>query len=237
MSLLDTNERITQPISGTIVAQYTSYSYSATDVPATNHIDMPTLDHTRDYVVEITSKHTSGFPLELCASNNLTSHCDLYVYLGTQSTYATERFLLPKLEDYGMGYSLNFNNFTIHGVTSVNDIQNIRIRALPIDDSEVIQPSSEVIPQNVTELSPVLYRVHITTPTTTITLWQTYERGWIAWSHGQILPHVLVNTWANGWTGNFGTSDIIYIIFWPQLLEWLGYILLPIGILITVQHI
>jgi hypothetical protein len=236
-SLVNNDERVTQLFFGTVVAQSTGRSYQSTDVPKTDNINMPALDHNRDYVLEITSKHTSGFPLELCVSNDLTSHCDLYVYLGTQSTFATERFLLPKLEDYGSGYSVDIDNFTIHGMTSINDIQSIRVLTLPIDTSDTIQASETATTQQITEVCPILYRVQITKSTTTLTLRQTYESGWIAWFDGKILPHVLINTWANGWTGNFGTNDIIYIMFWPQLLEWLGFALLPVSIIVAVKHI
>ena len=49
------------------------------------------------------------------------------------------------------------------------------------------------------------------------------------------LQHVKVNGWANGWLryaepnlaerGGLSDTTTIYVIFWPQLLEYLGFVL------------
>jgi hypothetical protein len=56
---------------------------------------------------------------------------------------------------------------------------------------------------------------------------QSYHPGWIAYANGRILPHVKVNNWANGWIvdNNIDTKDI-RIVFWPQYLEFFGFVLL-----------
>jgi len=50
----------------------------------------------------------------------------------------------------------------------------------------------------------------------------------------QILPHYKINSWANGWlveNSKLKTQNSkIYIIFWPQLLEFLGFALLFAGL-------
>ena len=66
-----------------------------------------------------------------------------------------------------------------------------------------------------------------------IILFQSYDPGWIAFSNGKLLNHVLINNWANGWQINNETmkqsnNEIICIIFWPQYLEFLGFELLII---------
>ncbi len=256
-SLINREERLTQAISGTVVKEFTPVSlptatavncttgtegyqpirtqdgiqYTSTDTPLCDHIDLSSLNHSLNYEVEITSKNESGFPLELCINNSLTSHCDVYVYLGSQKNFTTERFLLPRLDDYGIGYSLNLNNFTIRGMTSVNDIQSIRILSIASPSGNPTQPQETATAQNVTQLSPILFRIDITRPVTTLALWQTYEQGWIPLEKISTFPfvkpvgtHIVLDNWANGWTGNFGTSDIIYIIYRPQLLEWIGFI-------------
>lgn len=237
-SLVNTNERIVEPISGTVVAEGKGRTYQSTNKPDTDHVDIPTLDHNHNYLLEITSKHTSGFPLQLCVINSLTSHCDLSVHLGTQSQLATERFLLPNLSDFGSGYNLNFNNFTIQGMTSINEIQSIRISRfedLPANTQLTAQPMRE----DVSPLLPILYRVKITSPTNVLVLHQSFEQGWIAFNSTKktISTHILIDAWMNGWTGNIDTNDIIYIIFWPQILEWVGFALLPISVWIAIKNI
>ena len=43
---------------------------------------------------------------------------------------------------------------------------------------------------------------------------------------GNFTKSWLVNNWANGWTVK--NSGTIYIFFWPQLLEWFGFLLIPL---------
>ena len=61
---------------------------------------------------------------------------------------------------------------------------------------------------------------------------QSYSPGWIAFADGKLLEHVKVNNWANGFQLNrssqsesveSGTDLTVYIIFWPQFLEFLGF--------------
>ncbi len=58
-----------------------------------------------------------------------------------------------------------------------------------------------------------------------IKLNQAYESGWVAIVHGQALPHTKVDGWANGWSVPDGESTIT-ILFLPQILEYLGLVLL-----------
>ena len=80
----------------------------------------------------------------------------------------------------------------------------------------------------------------------TLVLNQAFEKGWVAIGAGK---HVLVNNWANGWVLDKKTirqkddkmdsvltvlpseSLTVSIIFWPQLLQFLGFALLPIPFL------
>jgi hypothetical protein len=72
-----------------------------------------------------------------------------------------------------------------------------------------------------------------------LVLSQGYEKGWIAFRISDfgfriLKKHVKVNSWANGWFISTNHSSpatdhqTIIIVFWPQLLEYLGF-----GILIT----
>ena len=60
-------------------------------------------------------------------------------------------------------------------------------------------------------------------------LFQSYSPGWIAFTNGKFLDHVLINSWANGWKINseaMKQSSNVLLIFWPQYLEFVGFILL-----------
>lgn len=68
-------------------------------------------------------------------------------------------------------------------------------------------------------------------------LGQGYEDGWIAFqiqdSRFQILDHKMVSGWANGW--EVPASSTVYIFFWPQLLEFLGFGMLGLTMLILIR--
>ncbi len=193
------------------------YQTSNTSIP--DSIPMPDLPHDQAYVVAIESKNIQGFPLQLCISNNLTSHCDLFTHLNKNPELHTEQFLLPPLSDYGTGYTINFNNFAISGQTTVNEIESVTV-------------------------SRAEWAHQLTPPTqNAISNDQAYEPGWIAWDGKDILPHVLVNGWENGWTlkqinksANDKSTNAVTIFFWPQLLEWIGFILLPLPFLAAIGY-
>jgi len=96
--------------------------------------------------------------------------------------------------------------------------------------------------------NPSFYRVKIKNTNNTepilLTLSQSFEKNWIAFqtkspklkikSSGfeirKLKKHVLSNNWANGWlidNPNKEESQEIIIFFWPQLLEYLGLLLIP----------
>lgn len=91
---------------------------------------------------------------------------------------------------------------------------------------------------------------------------QSYEDGWIAFQMSnekcsitnyecwkpQVLGHTKVNSWANGWivpaqqsvnsnqpTVQQSDSSTVYIIFWPQLLEWGGMLLGVLALVYVLQ--
>jgi hypothetical protein len=65
---------------------------------------------------------------------------------------------------------------------------------------------------------------------------QSYDKGWVAiyfdgWRPRVLKDHVLVNNWANAWNiSSLATSHEhltpIYLVFWPQVLQFLGFGLL-----------
>lgn len=80
-----------------------------------------------------------------------------------------------------------------------------------------------------------------------VALYQTYNHSWNAYVVDgwlsrtfpmifgrELKEHVLVNNWANGWMidpqllAQDGAQVTIAIVFWPQLLQYLGFALLPL---------
>mgnify|MGYP001583817530 CR=1 len=50
----------------------------------------------------------------------------------------------------------------------------------------------------------------------------------------RLTGHVLVNNWSNGWSFDSAQDKkltTIYLVFWPQVLEFIGFALLPLSFL------
>ena len=90
-----------------------------------------------------------------------------------------------------------------------------------------------------------------------VALGQGYEKGWKAFPtrnyhlsifnfqlnfqipiFKQVLEHIKLNNWENGWivpsTDLFNYSSIIYILFWPQILEWGGLLIGGVTFLVLI---
>jgi hypothetical protein len=76
-------------------------------------------------------------------------------------------------------------------------------------------------------------------------LGQGFEKGWIGFTikdyRLKIMEHTKVDSWANGWlvgdTTISNPNSTIYIVYWPQVLEWGGGILgLAAFLILLLKH-
>jgi hypothetical protein len=244
-------DRFTEPIQGEVVEERKLNGYEQKN---TFSISFPTLSHENAYVASITSNNKDGFPMQLCISNDLTKHCELFTRLHWGSDTQTEQFLIPPFMDFSSGYTLNFKNDTIGKIKGNNIIQTISISQInwPIGQTEVV----DTIP--------------------TYVFSQSFDEGWHAYmlrkcptfaeaSAGrqmlnakcqmenkiqetfpflfekELENHILVNNWSNGWLLQSDQSmkqlntGTIVIFFLPQLLEWFGFALLVIPLIFILR--
>jgi len=208
----------------------------------------PNLPHAFGYILEIRSKNVSGLPLRLCFKNNVSGRCDLYISLPENEDFATNYYLVPSGYYGDYGYSLDFVNLSYGNLPTENLLQSVRLLPFPYDyisnisyvygsDKEISHENNlNVISSD--KLAIPIYKVR-TEGEGVLVLGQSYEEGWIMLHFGVgggILPHYLVNSWANGWSVTCGGEDEsgcrgdYLIVFWPQILEFLGLISLAIFI-------
>jgi hypothetical protein len=234
----------TQPTSPAKTLQDGILEFTSTGNRGCLSYSLNTLSHKYGYLITVESRHVTGRPLLFSLINTTARHTELETYLSTNPDWETSYFILPPLAPDGMGYTVYAANDSIGKYPSVNDLRRIRIYRIPYDDmvnmhtGNRILGSSPRMTTNVDHPNPAWYSVKLITDTrspTTLILSQSYDSGWIAWSGGKVLPHVLVNNWSNGWTIDPGTNSTIYIFFWPQLLEFAGFILLPIPFLVSLR--
>lgn len=190
--------------------------YTSTDTPLCDHIAFPDLPHADAYVMEMTYRHIEGFPMQVCVSNSFDRRCDLITHLKKSSEFTTERFLLPPLDDWSTGYTMDVNNFTIKGRRSINELAGITFYQVDygaLTGKPVMEQTNSpklLNAQDVHILRQGIWKYEIQLPANArngvIVLNQSYEPGWVALVKTNVFPyvavipdHVLVNNWANGW--------------------------------------
>lgn len=192
------------------------------------------LPHKLGYLVTIESTNIQGTPLLLQIINGTSRRTDMTIQLSPdqkKSKFSTSYVILPPMEPDGLGYSLRFSNISIGPNRTENDIGRITIYPVPYD-----------FLKNIAITYGLNVRINFQNDRQKIlTFSQAYDPGWIALQRTSTFPyytpltdHVLVNNWANGWKLD-GNEENIVIFFWPQLLEWIGFALLPIPFVLALK--
>jgi hypothetical protein len=145
--------------------------------------------------------------------------------------------ILPtsKEKSVGEGYTLNVETRSFGKVKSENLVTAVEF--YPVDSlrgqssQAVYNIQNDLKILGVKKYGTWAYKVE-TEGSGLLELGQGYDNGWVALqtqnSKLKILEHVKVNSWANGWMIQSQISNLkfqIWIVYWPQLLEWGGGIL------------
>lgn len=205
------------------------------------------------YLIKIKSRNVSGSQLFFYVLDETKKQSMIEEKLRSD----TEYFILPHKFDYGLGYSLVFQNKSYINYPSENYLEEVSIYLFPYEElksAKFVKNNLSLIESSFSdnfEAKKINYFTYKTTinpsaslRTSNLILYQSYSPGWIAFSSGKLLEHVKVNNWSNGWiltgptssTTNVGTSrgkangSTVTIVFWPQYLEFLGFALLAIAI-------
>jgi hypothetical protein len=188
VSLLQCNLKLPSPISGREITNGV-IRYVTQDGPLCDYISLPDLDHAQGYVIEFVSRNVLGFPLQIAISNDMSRHNDVAEHLGKHTEFTPERFFIPPLADWGRGYTINFNNFTIKGMGSVNELQSITVT--PIDPSFFMgvypaTPSASTSTP-IASSHPNLSTYVLTFPpdatlSGVLSIPESFEQGWTVWN-------------------------------------------------------
>lgn len=129
------------------------------------------------------------------------------------------------------GYTLNIETRSFGRIASKNIIEKIEFIPFELETStEYIVHSTDLEIKSVKKYGTAIYKVE-TTGSGVLQLGQGYEKGWISYPK---LKHIKVNSWANGFVVPatfYMLPSTVYIVFWPQLLEWGGFIVLVLTII------
>lgn len=205
-------------------------------------INLPNLSHSNWYVIGIKSKYDSGVPLRLCLKNQLTSLCTVEDETTKNSQSDWDYFLIPPQDEF-LGYTLEINSISYGNKQSSSTLEAVTISQIDkslMDTNFEFTPSinypldfDKIFPNN----SLIRLNLNKTEPNQTIVLNQSFSSGWVAFYLQNykikfLDNHILVNNWANGWnipselTLHRSSDLTIYILFWPQLLQFAGFFLL-----------
>lgn len=155
------------------------------------------------------------------------------------------------------GYTLNVETRSFGRIASENIIEDITF--IPIDIDWLYQItglSGGVLQKEKNNLNVLFFEKYGTwgykvkvSGEGVLQLGQGYHQGWIAFrlSDSKLkikdrLEHIKVNGWSNGWIVDSSSCEVsspkcessIFIFFWPQFLEWIGFFFLGATFLILV---
>jgi hypothetical protein len=214
--------------------------FSAINNTQGTNIPLESLLHNSGYIIGIKSKYFSGIPLRLCFKNLTTSLCAVEDETSKNPDSRWDYFLIPPQDNF-LGYNLELNLISYGFQKSQSQLDAVSI--LPIDYWGLSQISTTPYNPRKSSSTPVSYQpifpnnslIKISLPShpsdSYLLLNQSFSKDWLAFYFVKnkivfLNNHLLLNNWANGWSIENLENKTIYILFWPQLLEFLGFFLL-----------
>lgn len=204
--------------------------YSSIQGSSCDYFPFPNLPHAYGYLVALDTKNKEGLPLRVCVANVTTKRCDLYVSVPKNKEFKTDYWVIPPTFDGGVGYNIHIDNYSVGKTATTNSIKNLRVIPIPYNwltniafKQEAEKGSFPLKINEVFEVIPNFYKVNLSN-SGLLVLDKSFEKGWIMIDSN---AHVKVNDWANGWIVDKEQRNKNYYIFYlPQILEFLGFILM-----------
>lgn len=194
--------------------------FNSTKSSLCDSYDFPLASHKDGYIMEVRSEYFEGVPLRICLTNETSKRCDIEVSLPANKSEGTYYFMIPPMGE-GVGYTINVSNYVFGDTMSRNELRYLSL--IPVS-YELVKNIEVSIPQ---KGGGNLYVLN-----------EAYDPGWLAlcgiWKCGA--SHVKVNNWANGWVFENGIPDNVKVYFWPQILEFIGFGLLGVSLVISFRY-
>jgi len=206
--------------------------------------NFPTLSFDRDYLLKIDSRNLKGYPLTVSVFDDNSHFKFLFSKLNQNSDWRSQYYLIPKMEkkSFDLGLTVLFDNSGFNQIPSSNDLREPLI--IPYNSQTDLIEQYRSPPRNYLNSSNHTFFYQTKTSDQNqkyLVLPQSHDSGWIAFHLDKLIPrflqHLTINNWANGWNIENVNNQTIYILFWPQLLEFLGFgLLFTIPLLISRWH-
>ncbi|PIU37345.1 hypothetical protein COT02_01425, partial [Candidatus Roizmanbacteria bacterium CG07_land_8_20_14_0_80_34_15] len=178
-------------------------------------------------------------------------------YLEDRLNNAVDYFILQPRFKSGLGYTFAFQNKSFKNLQASNNLEELSLYLFPyqaLKEMKFVRKDFDKLETifsdnfEANKLNYFTYKVVFNKETmkqsNNLILSQSYSPGWVAFSNGKLLNHVLVNNWANGWKlvdsdqwlVNSEKKSIVTIIFWPQFLEFLGFGLMIVAFIFVIKY-
>lgn len=197
------------------------------------------------YLINLKHKNLKGEPFFFYVINRTLIKREIETYLDKDGEL---NFILPQLKDDGLGYSLHFDYTPFAKQDTQNRLSYVFVQPIPFNflkDIRIVNSEGgrdfydfySPDELRIYHPNPSYYKAEIKAdklqPLSYLVLAQAYDSGWLAWQDRPLIgkrlkDHVLINNWANGWQLDKDVKTI-YLFFIPQLLEYLGFVLLGLS--------
>ncbi|MGI5826291.1 MAG: hypothetical protein ACOX50_02665, partial [Patescibacteria group bacterium] len=219
--------------------------------------NLENLLHKYGYLIKVEAQNVEGNSLLFWVENLTAKRADMELYLPKNN--GTHYLIQPPMSKAGLGYSLHFENVSVGRQKMVNDLGKVTVTPIPFNfitglklvpaESQALRSTSVKV-KKVSHPNPSVYEIELADvpENSTLVLSQSFHRGWKAYVlpvtsnrlsvflaplfGKEIKDHILVNNWSNGWM--LTSNQKIILIFWPQYLEYLGFILAGGGVSILI---
>lgn len=220
------------------------------------------MPHQEGYIAEIESEFLQGLPINIYADNGNKKRPQAEMK-GSKET-EIQFMIIPPSEEPANGYTFHFENTSIGSLVSKTLLKRFVAYPIPYEFINSIQfgipkISEGHVSERVYSNFFNLYELVGIQDTEIAVLSQAFDPGWraylfkdveneLSWTETylpflfgrEIKEHVLVNNWANGWDlKNLNEEEKsphthIVIVFLPQYLEYIGFLILLIPLVIII---
>lgn len=196
------------------------------------------------YLVKVRSQNVEGRPLFFyIVGGKSRDQSKVETYLDENINY----FILKPGYFYDDGYGFGFQNISYEGIVSTNLLEELSIYLFPYDYLKNIRfirkgtPTDITLNEKVPEFNKMSYVSYLVkggiSESEVLVLYQSFDPGWVAFCRWGLCSanHVEVNNWSNGWVFSGNVSDNVKILFWPQYLQYFGYLLFVIPLFVVIK--
>ena len=205
----------------------------------------PFLAHWNGYMVKVNSEEIKGKSLLFYIAGNKSK---AQSKVEENLTNGIRYFILGEGGYFDDGYNFGFQNVSYFGSESRNNLNGLEIYLFPfnyVKNIKFVRKGVSVSEPDVKSLSDVKklnYSIYYVKSGdkfhNTLILNQAYDDGWSLWCGIKKCDakHVKISGWENGWVFENSIPSKILIVYWPQFLEYAGFLLSALSIILLLKN-